>query len=409
MNATRLPAFVLALLAACSACAAERLAVTVANPLGMARPSETIEIPWEDVAKGLPGALMFHLAVKDSAGRILAYQVVNAIPEAKDPTGVGVGYGDLVFQHDFAAGEKSASFTIERIEEVSPVFPSRVFARFVPERYDDFAWENDKIAHRTYGPALAAPDVGKTGKEVDVSSGIDVWCKRVSYLVVDRWYTKGHDFYHKDTGEGLDMYGVHASRGCGGTGIWTGHSLAVSGNFKGWRVIANGPIRAIFELTYDPWDAGDLKVSETKRYTVDAGHNLDQVDSTFTVTGGPAAALTVGIGLDKNSADEGQDPKVEFSADPDHGLISMWVVHKTDGDLGTAVLVPKGSFAGLAEDSLNHLILARATPGRPLRFYAGAGWSKAGEFTTKDAWDGYLAAWAARIRSPVRVSCGVLP
>jgi hypothetical protein len=27
----------------------------------------------------------------------------------------------------------------------------------VQERLDDFAWENDRIGHRTYGPALAAP------------------------------------------------------------------------------------------------------------------------------------------------------------------------------------------------------------------------------------------------------------
>jgi len=397
-----------ALLAACPAFAASGLEVTVSNPHGFARLAETIEVPWPEVAKANPGALMYHLVVRDAAGRILPYQVINVAPEAKDPTGIGVAYGDLVFQHDFASGEKSASFTVERQEELAPVFPARVFARFVPERYDDFAWENDKIAHRTYGPALAAPDTGKTGKEVNTSSGIDVWSKRVSYLTVDRWYNKGHDHYHRDEGEGMDMYNVGASRGCGGTGIWDGHSLAVSGNFQGWKVIANGPIRAIFELSYEPWKAGALTVAETKRYTVDAGHNLDQVDSTFTVVEGPASGLTVGIGLDKNSADDGQDPKAAFTSDAGHGTISLWVEHRTDGSLGTAVIVPKDAFLGLSEDRLNHLALARAVPGKPLRFYAGAGWSKAGEFTTKEAWDAYVAAWAERLRSPVVVTCGPL-
>ena len=32
----------------------------------------------------------------------------------------------------------------------------KTFCRFVPERSDDFAWENDKIAFRAYGPALSA-------------------------------------------------------------------------------------------------------------------------------------------------------------------------------------------------------------------------------------------------------------
>ena len=30
----------------------------------------------------------------------------------------------------------------------------KAFGRFVRERFDDFTWENDKVAHRTYGKAL---------------------------------------------------------------------------------------------------------------------------------------------------------------------------------------------------------------------------------------------------------------
>ncbi|MFI5335911.1 MAG: DUF4861 family protein, partial [Opitutales bacterium] len=322
---------------------------------------------------------------------------------------LGVAYGELIFQHDFAAGEKSAVFTIEPSEAVAPVFPTKAFARYVPERLDDFAWENDRIAHRTYGPALAAPDDARTGKEVLTTSGIDVWCKRVAYPIVDRWYNKGHDHYHKDEGEGMDMYGVHTSRGCGGTGLWDGRTLAVSGNYQKWKVIANGPIRAVFELTYAAWDAHGRRVSETKRYTVDAGHNLDQIDSTFTIVSGPASTLTVGIGLGKDTSSKGQDPQVERTSRAADGSLAMWVVEKTNGALGTAVIVPAESFAGYAEDPENQLVLAKAVSGRPLRYYAGAGWSKAGEFTTRQSWDDYLAAWAARLRAPVRVSCAVLP
>src|SRR5882757_8428914 len=230
--------------------AAERVTITVTHTLDAARPAETITVPWSEIAKAMPGVYLQHIAVKDAAGNVLPYQVTNVAPEAKDPKNIGVAYGDLVFQHDFAAGEKSATFTVEKIEAVAPVFPSKVMARFVPERLDDFAWENDKVAHRTYGPALAAPDEPKRGKEVLVTSGLDVWCKRVAYPVVDRWYNKGHDHYHHDEGEGMDMYQVGASRGCGGTGIWDGQKLYVGRNFKTWKVIANGPIRAVFELTY---------------------------------------------------------------------------------------------------------------------------------------------------------------
>jgi pectinesterase len=391
-------------LAALLVCATVRgaptLVITAANPGALARPAETLAVPWSDVARLLPGALLQHLVVRDPQGRSVPYQVTNVRPDARDPQNVGLAYGDLLFQHDFAAGEASAAFTVERTEAVALPFPPRVFARFVPERLDDFAWENDKIAHRTYGPALAAPDVGHTGKETETESGIDVWCKRVSYLTVDRWYTKGH--YHQDEGEGLDMYEVGPSRGCGGTGIWDGHTLATSGNFESWKVIANGPIRAIFELRYAPWDADGRRVAETKRYTVDAGRYLDQIDSTFTVAGGPAGDLTVGIGLDTASADKGQDPHYDVAADP-RGTLAIWQVEKTHGAIGTAVIVPAASLAGFARDPLNELILARAAPGVPLRFYAGAAWSRAGEITTAGAWNDYVAQWAARIRRPVEV------
>lgn len=388
--------------------AAERLAITVTHGLTIARPAETITVPWAEVARALPGALLQQLAVRTADGRLLPYQVTNIAPQAKDPQNLGVAYGELIFQHDFVAGETRAVFTVEKTGAVSPVFPTRTFARAVPERLDDFAWENDKIAHRTYGPALAAPAPPGSGKEVLVTSGLDVWCKRVSYPIVDRWYNKGHDHYHKDEGEGMDMYQVGGSRGCGGTGIWDGRALAVSGNYRSWKILANGPIRTVFELTYDAWDAGTgLRVAETKRFTVDAGHSLDRIESTFTVVAGTAATLPVAIGLNKNPADKGQEPQIAVTSEAAQGSLTQWIRQKTNGELGTAVIVPSAAWTGFAEDERNHLVLARAVPGQPLVYFAGAGWSKAGEFTTAAAWADYVAACVQRLRAPVTITCAV--
>ena len=101
-----------ALLAPTLAFAAETLTVTVAHDLALARPSETITVPWTEVNRALPGALIQRLVVKDSRGRVLPHQVTNVAPLAKDPKNVGAAYGELIFQHDFAAGEKSATFTV---------------------------------------------------------------------------------------------------------------------------------------------------------------------------------------------------------------------------------------------------------------------------------------------------------
>ena len=202
--------FILA--AAGSSQAAERLTITASHELPQARPSETITVPWAEVNRALPGALLQKITVRDASGKALPYQVTNVLPEAKDPEGKGIAYGELIFQHDFAPGERSATFTVEKSSTVAPPFPSKVSARYVPERLDDFAWENDKVAHRTYGPALGAPAEPGSGKEVLVTSGLDIWFKRVDYPVVDRWYNKGHDHYHHDEGEGMDMCNARGRR-----------------------------------------------------------------------------------------------------------------------------------------------------------------------------------------------------
>lgn len=380
--------------------AQDRFAVQVQHDLAIARPSETISIPWKDVNAAMPGAMVQKIAVKDASGRVLPHQVTNVAPQAKDPKNEGVAYGELLFQHSFAAGEKSASFTVERIDGVAPPFPIKAFARQVPERLDDFAWENDKVAHRTYGPALAAPAPAGVVKEVLVTSGLDIWFKRVDYPIVDRWYNKGHDHYHKDQGEGMDMYNVGKSRGAGGTGIWDGKTLHTGVNYASYKILANGPIRAIFELHYAPWDAGGRQVSEVKRFTVDAGHWLDRIDSTFTTTAGDTNPLTVAVGLNKTPADKGQDAKIGIGRDGK--VLLQWIEQKTNDAFGTAIVLPNAE--GFAQDQLNELVFAKATPGKPLRYYAGAAWSRAGEITSRAQWERQAQDIAARDASPVRVT-----
>jgi len=403
MNRLSTMALAAVMLCATGAHAADKLAITVQHDLAIARPSETISIAWKDVNAALPGALVQKIAVKDASGRVLAHQVTNIAPQAKDPKKEGVAYGELLFQHSFAAGEKSAVFTVEKIDGIAPPFPTKTFARQVPERLDDFAWENDKIAHRTYGPALAAPAPAGVVKEVLVTSGLDIWFKRVDYPIVDRWYNKGHDHYHKDQGEGMDMYNVGKSRGAGGSGVWDGSALHPAINYARYKILANGPIRTVFELHYDAWDAGGRQVSEIKRFTVDAGHYLDRIDSTFTTNTG--APLTIAVGLNKTPADKGQDPRIETRRDGK--VLLQWVQQASNDAFGTAVVLPNAQ--GFAQDALNELITGAATPGKPFTYYAGGAWSRAGEITSPAAWQRYVLDVAARDASPVRITLGAKP
>lgn len=367
--------------------AADKFTVTVTHDLAAARPAETIVIPFSEVRQRIPDVLIDHVVVRDAKGKIVPAQVTNFNPDERPAK-----YDDLVFQHDFAAGEKTAKFTVEKTSEPVPPFPAKVFARYVPERLDDFAWENDKVAHRMYGPGLDTPAAGKSRM---ISSGIDVWAKRVSYPIVDRWYLKGHDAYHTDTGEGLDLYDVGTARGTGGLGVWDGKNLYVSANYKTWKVLANGPIRAVFELSYDTWDAAGTKISEVKRFTVDAGHQLDCIESTFSIEGKAEVPIAIGITKHKTNGAVTKDQK--------DGFLSYWEQYPKDGQLGTAVVLPAGECTGFAANSADNLILAKAVSGKPLRYYAGAAWDRAGEIASKDAWNAYLSAWVARLNAPIRV------
>ncbi|KQZ44327.1 DUF4861 family protein [Duganella sp. Root1480D1] len=398
MKTTRILAALAAALPALTASAAERLTITLQHDLDIARPSETVTVPWSEVNKALPHALVQKIAVRDASGRLVPHQVTNVAPQAKDPQNVGIAYGELIFQHSFKAGEKSATYTVEKIDSVAPVFAAQTFARYVPERLDDFGWENDKIGHRTYGPALAAPAPAGVVKEVLVTSGLDLWFKRVPYPIVDRWYNKGHDHYHHDEGEGMDMYNVGRSRGAGGTGVWEGGKLYVSTNYASWKVLANGPVRSIFELSYAAWDAAGLPVMETKRFTVDAGQQLDMIESTFSYAG--EKPLTIAVGLNKTPSDKGQNPQIATRREGK--VLLQWVEQAGNGAFGTAVIVPTAQ--GFAEDSLNELILAPASAGKPLRYYAGGAWSRAGEITSREHWEAYVADAAVRAANPVRTT-----
>ena len=267
---------------------ADRVALVASHSFPGARPSEVVTVSFDELSRVLPAAGMYNLSIKDPKGRALAYQVTNYEHDHR-----GRDYDDLVFSYDFAPGESTAQFSIEIAESAQQPLPPCVYARAVPERYDDFAWENDRIAHRVYGPALNSEGAGRERLR---SSGIDIWAKRVAYPIIDRWYAKGHDQFHKDEeGEGLDLYSIGTSRGAGGLGIWDGSKLWTSDNYSSARVLSNGPRRVTFELNYSSWSIGEsAQASESRRVVLDCGSQFNAVESRFNFSGD---ASIVGIGM----------------------------------------------------------------------------------------------------------------
>ena len=308
-----------------------------------------------------------------------------------------VSGGELLFQSDFAPGERK-EFIVTGVTAADTAVVSRVAGMFVLPR-EDYAWENDRIAYRMYGPALAS----------EVNNGIDVWTKRVRTLVVAKWYREaasgppGHDSYHTDRGEGADFFDVGRSLGAGGCALWEGGRVRQPGVFSTWEKLGGGPLRTEFELTYNPVEISGVKFTERVRIALDAGENLNRVTVTFEspVAGGE---LTAACGLVKRSG-------TAVSSDSASGWMGLWGATNADpvnGSLGTGIVFPPSALLRFADDSVHALALVRAARGKPFTYYAGAGWTRSGDFASAAEWNAYLARKSARVASPLVVSCSPL-
>lgn len=255
----------------------------------------------------------------------------------------------------------------------------RAVARFAPDRLDDLLWENDRVAHRIYGPTLEA-------REAPSGSGIDVWAKRVRYPFMDRQLKFPN--YHVDRGEGLDYYDVGRGRGAGGLGIWYDNKLWTSRNFSTYQIDKTGGDEARFSVTYRPWPVDVVRtVSERREFSLPLGSNFTRMTSTL--TSNSDAPLIVAIGISKRSNDNGRG---FVTRDAAHGRLMFWEPENPEhGSLGIALAVDPATVEGFTDDADNYLILVRVTPGQSFTYYMGSAWDRGLDFATRSAWEDFVA------------------
>jgi hypothetical protein len=368
-----------ALLPALSTPAPARMTLKAVNRLPLERKNQTIEISFKDLAQlGEKDPAKIH--VQNAAGD-------EIICQAADTDGDYTA--DLViFQTDFAPGETKFFFVTSGAKWTYTGNQFKAYGRFVRERFDDFAWENDRIAHRMYGKALET-----WVREPLTSSAVDIWSKRVPRLIINDWYMA--DNYHVDNGEGADFYSAGVTRGCGGNGLWAADKLWVSNNFINSRVLANGPIRVMFELTYEPFEVNGSKVTETKRITLDAGQNLDHFQSFYKSQSNDRELISA-IGLKKTVGDQ-----KELNAE--RGWLSQWEkMEKNASNQGLAIIINPKTFVRETEDRLNRLVLAKADADGAVSYWAGFTWDKTG--ADYSSWKTYVDHFAQELLSPIEVS-----
>lgn len=255
----------------------------------------------------------------------------------------------------------------------------KVMARFVPERADDFVFENNLVAGRFYGEALEGNPT---------SPGVDIWVKLPGALVANDWYAHAVEdagYYHHDHG-GKDCYKVAVSLGGGASVPFIADSLRFPAtNYRSYEILTEEPEKVVFLLHYPAWDAADgISVALDKKVTVCADTYFVEVEDTYTFIG--ADSLVVAAGIKLHGA---QETIVDKLAAEDRYAIwekaSDQSVEPEDGMLGVAVVMPGADEVVLREDLDHALLLKKVVSGEKVCYSFGSCWSK-GDLKTADAW-----------------------
>ena len=354
-----------------------QLLVTVTNETSRPRVAQTVEVAWNSIKRKLKGVLPNGVIVisAETNSEIPSQVIYNG---KEDPQ-------SLIFQTDIE-GATSLRFAVKKGKPAN--YTDKTYGRQVPERYDDFAWENDKIAFRMYGAALdSRPDNAK---------GIDIWLKKTSDLVINKWYKR--DDYHIDHGEGVDAYHVGITLGAGNSASLTTQGLAFSNNYSDYKILDQGPLRITFQLIYKPWQVDGGKVQQVKTISLDAGSNMNKITDHYQFEG---TTLSIAAGVTKHK-DDGS-PVIDSL----NRFVSYWdqADGKVDnGKVGVGVIVP-GYETVSFKNELGHLLaIANLIPKQSFVYYQGGAWNRSGFFLDEKTWINYLSSFNENLEQPLKVN-----
>ncbi len=293
----------------------------------------------------------------------------------------------IIFQADVNAKSKTSySITAGKPKAAKHL----TYARFVPERKDDFAWENDLAAYRMYGPALA---------NENPSNGVDLWLKRTSDTIINKRFrdelTNGLS-YHIDRGNGLDCYKVGHTLGSGGIAPFQDGKLWVGNHYDRFKVLENGPLRTTFILYYDALKVGNETINQEIKITTMAGSPLNKATVTYSSTKSPFQ-LAAGIYTHDDKGTKHSNIKTGVIAYAEDAMQDA----KTAVGRNYVAVIFNNAQSVIEQD--NHLLLtSNYKSGQTFSYYFGGGWSKWQYPTDKD-WFDTMEKFSQKLKQPLKV------
>ena len=233
-------------------------------------------------------------------------------------------------------------------EDVTP----RAYVRLVPERMDDLAWENDKVAFRVYGPAL-------------------------------RNSMKGS--------------------GCGGLGLWIREKLVTADTYLSAEILWTGPEVVEFHSVYQyPVKVKGKPLLENRITRLRLGERLSEITSTFSTTAGQRFRnKKVGIKLPYEVAIglSTQNKGASVTLDGEQGIIAVYEP-LAGKNLGTGVIVDPQTVVRTTRlaatdkhgKNENALIIVRPDDRGTVSYRSGFAWAGDGDITNETDWISHLKA-----------------
>ncbi len=349
--------------------------VTIQNNGALEQKEAVVAIKWETVLAHFPQIDTTNFVVINSVTK-------KQIPFQLEHRGLHP-IQNLLVQVDVKA-KSTLSLLIQKGKPET--FAVKTYARYIPERKDDFAWENDKIAFRAYGKALEHTN--------EDAYGLDVWVKRTDRMVLNERYKRNE--YHIDHGDGMDYYHVGYSLGAGNMAPYVNDSIYYSANYRQWKVLDNGPLRSTFQLIYESWNAGGTMVKVTKTISLDAGSQLNKIENVYSFDSEKPLPVVVGI-IKRPEAGT-------ITLNEQQGIMGYWEpVHGQDGTTGVAALLTT-PVSNMMVTKKQILAKTEVKNNTPIIYYAGASWDKAGKITDAEQWFSYLNNFYQQLQEPLVIT-----
>ncbi len=305
------------------------------------------------------------------------------------------------------ANVKAGATEKYRVSQSAPSeYPTIACGKLYPEKLDDLAWENDKIAFRIYGK----PNIEEGNKLY----GYDIFTKRGENPVLEDIYAPEIDpfnaaemvrlrevdvdmvayeefirplSYHLDHGKGMDYYAVGPTMGCGTAALVVDGKSIYPTYYAKQEILDNGPLRFTARVEFDPVEINGEEVTEQRTITLDAGTHFNKIDVQYLGLSKPTDVV-VGIVLH----DAAKNHQIT-----DNSIAYIEPMHSVGWQTYNAVIFDPAKMSAkidLFDDAeraahggaFGHIQAeGKYSPESTLTYYMGAGWN-GWEVFTPEAW-----------------------